>query len=186
MTNETIDVKYYYAKRTEVTVKYIDLDTGEEIESREIINGHQNDNYNTEAKQISNYKLSEEQYPENASGKMLIDETYVTYYYQRVQENKKEGYVPEVLFVTSGGNTEKVQNTENTENTESTKSTKSTNTTPLNTNVTSNNNNNKVDIAPNTGDNTPVKTISLIILVIVINIIQIICSKGKNNKKFIR
>ena len=175
MTDEKIEVKYYYARKTHLIVKYIDLDTGEEIERREIINGHQNDNYTTEAKEISNFKLLQEKYPENSSGKMLIDETYVTYYYQRVQENKKEGYVPEVLFVTSGGNTEKVQNTE------STKSTKSTNTTSLNTNVISKNNN-KVDIAPNTGDNTPVKTISLIILVIVINVMQIIWTKGRSLK----
>ena len=81
MTKEEIRVTYYYIKKTEVTVKYIDSETGEEIEVQETIPGHEGDDYETEAKEIPGYDLSEE--PENKEGEMTSEPTEVVYYYKR-------------------------------------------------------------------------------------------------------
>lgn len=71
-----IEVTYYYIRKTVVTVKYVDIDTNEEIsnddetDSRVIINGYEGDEYETESKTFSKYSLIEE--PENKTGKMEI------------------------------------------------------------------------------------------------------------------
>lgn len=71
-----IEVTYYYIRKTIVTVKYVDIDTNEEIanddetDSRVIINGYEGDEYETESKTFSKYSLIEE--PENKTGKMEI------------------------------------------------------------------------------------------------------------------
>ena len=88
--DEVIEVKYYYIKKASVVVKYVDEKTGEEIAERVVIEGHENDPYDTEAKDIDGYELSKT--PENKSGTMTItkneDGTYdteieVIYYYKK-------------------------------------------------------------------------------------------------------
>ena len=88
--DEVIEVKYYYIKKVSVVVKYVDETTGEEISGSERIEGHENDEYTTEKKDIEDYNLSK--IPENASGTMTVtkneDGTYdteieVIYYYKK-------------------------------------------------------------------------------------------------------
>ena len=99
MTIEGIKVKYYYIRKTAVSVKYIDVitnqeipegidDNGMEISSYEYIEGHEGDSYTTVQKTFDGYDLYE--YPNNANSTMevSIDEngdvsviTNVTYYY---------------------------------------------------------------------------------------------------------
>ena len=88
--DEVIEVKYYYIKKATVVVKYVDKNTGEEIEDQERIEGHENDDYTTEAKNIPEYNLVGDS--GNTSGKMTItkneDGTYdteieVIYYYKK-------------------------------------------------------------------------------------------------------
>ena len=81
MTTETIRVTYYYIKKTEVNVKYVDKETGEEIDVPTNIPGHEGDDYKTETKDVPGYDLVEE--PENKDGTMTANPIDVIYYYRR-------------------------------------------------------------------------------------------------------
>ena len=81
MTIEPTRVTYYYIKKTEVNVKYVDKETGEEIDEPTNIPGHEGDDYTTEPKDVPGYDLVEE--PENKDGTMTADPTEVIYYYKR-------------------------------------------------------------------------------------------------------
>ena len=78
---EQIVVTYYYSKKTQVQVKYVDKITGQEIADTEVIDGHKGDNYTTESKEITGYDLVE--VPTNKEGTMVDDITEVIYYYIR-------------------------------------------------------------------------------------------------------
>ncbi len=90
MTIEPIEVKYYYKKIAKVTTKYVDIITEKEIDVKETQIGHEADEYNTQEKQIDNYVIVKENYPQNNKGKMQVtinedgtfnNEIIVTYYY---------------------------------------------------------------------------------------------------------
>ena len=81
MTIEPTRVTYYYIKKTGVNVKYVDKETGEEIDEPTNIPGHEGDEYKTEPKDVPGYDLVEE--PENKDGTMTADPTEVIYYYKR-------------------------------------------------------------------------------------------------------
>ena len=70
MTKEVIEVKYYYIKKASVRVQYLEKGTENKLTEDIVINGHENDSYQTEAKDINNYVLVET--PENATGKMEV------------------------------------------------------------------------------------------------------------------
>ena len=78
-----ITIIYYYAKISNVRVRYIDITSNEEIADQEVIEGYEGKEYTTEEKEIEGYKLvkAEESYPSNSSGIMSEEETVVTYYY---------------------------------------------------------------------------------------------------------
>ena len=81
MTIEPTRVTYYYIKKTEVNIKYVDKETGEEIDEPTNIPGHEGDDYTTESKDVPGYDLIEE--PENKDGTMTADPVDVIYYYKR-------------------------------------------------------------------------------------------------------
>ena len=81
MTIEPTRVTYYYIRKTEVNVKYVDKETGEEIDEPTNIPGHEGDDYTTEPKDVPGYDLVEE--PENKDGTMTADPIDVIYYYKR-------------------------------------------------------------------------------------------------------
>ena len=83
MTEEKIEVIYYYKKLSTVKVEYVDKATGEKIKE-EIIYGHEGEKYETEEKEIEGYVLVER--AENAKGTMGKEEIKVRYYYQRKTE----------------------------------------------------------------------------------------------------
>ena len=94
MTEELIEVKYYYIRKSTVRVEYVDNETGKKIAEDIIIEGHEDDEYKTEAKEIKGYSLDEEKLPENKEGIMKViredeldeevqTETVVTYYYNK-------------------------------------------------------------------------------------------------------
>ena len=98
MTAEPIEIIYYYRRPAKVIAKYFDNETKEEIATEEKQEGHQNDEYTTEAKDIKYYKLLET--PSNATGTMTVtvtkdengdeiveDTTYVNYYYRKLDFN---------------------------------------------------------------------------------------------------
>ena len=82
MTIEETKVDYYYIHKAKVTVKYIDKNTGEEIEKEEIIEGHEGEKYETEEKKIENYEIEKEMYPQNTKGTMTKEDIEVIYYYK--------------------------------------------------------------------------------------------------------
>ena len=58
MTEEEIEVNYYYEKQAKVKVEYIDKQTGNKLDEEEI-QGHVGDSYETEEKQFEGYDLVE-------------------------------------------------------------------------------------------------------------------------------
>ena len=89
MTENTITVIYYYQKKaTSVVVKYIDVNSNEEVYTQTTINGRVDDNYTT-VNELSNINAANDNKYEfvrvdgNASGKMTPNTTTVTYYYQK-------------------------------------------------------------------------------------------------------
>ena len=81
---ENIEVVYKYKKISAgVTVRYVDQSTGEELAS-EVIEGLENEEYTTEAKDIDGYELVVT--PDNANGKLAADLTLVTYEYRKLSD----------------------------------------------------------------------------------------------------
>ena len=78
---EDIEVTYYYKKNTSVTVKYVDMVTGDTLDSTKI-DGLENDEYTTEKKDIEGYEYIETQ--GKANGKMEREPLNVVYYYKKV------------------------------------------------------------------------------------------------------
>ena len=81
MQNKDEVVKYYYQKKSEVEVQYLEKGTEYQIEDNVIIKGYVGDKYNTEAKDIPYYKLVEK--ATNPSGKMQEEKIIVKYYYEK-------------------------------------------------------------------------------------------------------
>ena len=96
MTEEEIEVIYYYKQQAKVRVEYIDKQTGEKLTEDEIIKGYVGDEYETEEKQFDGYELVEK--PSNGKGEMKKEEIVVKYYYERKAEveikyiEKETGY----------------------------------------------------------------------------------------------
>ena len=85
---DTITVNYYYVRSTKVIVNYVDVEGGKLAEDV-IIDNHEGDEYTTEAKTFTNYRLVAT--PENHTGttKVKVNEddsidvvTHVTYEYE--------------------------------------------------------------------------------------------------------
>lgn len=79
MKKEAIEIKYYYKKKSTVTVQYVDKLTGKELEKDIIIEGLEKDPYETETKEIKDYVLVEN--TKNTKGEMTAKPITITYYY---------------------------------------------------------------------------------------------------------
>ena len=77
--NETRN--YYYAKNTQVVVKYVDKDTGNEIAKSQTIDGYVGKGYTTEKENVDGYYYLTS--TDNTSGKMTEDTLEVIYYYNK-------------------------------------------------------------------------------------------------------
>lgn len=71
---------YYYAKNSQVKVRYVDQITGEEIKDTEIIEGYEGKEYTTDIRNIANYTYVEN--TKNTSGYMTRGTIEVIYYYK--------------------------------------------------------------------------------------------------------
>lgn len=95
-SEQTITVTYVYALRpAQVIVSYVDED-GNELAESETVKGNVFDSYQTEAKTIYGYTLT--QTPDNAKGEMTEEDITVTYVY-RLKES-----VVRVLYQDTNGN----------------------------------------------------------------------------------
>ncbi len=91
MTEEPIEIIYYYEKiPSKITVKYVDIDTQEEIKYKEEneeknygyeINGYVGDQYETEQKEILIYEFVKS--TENTEGTMTEEPIEIIYYYRK-------------------------------------------------------------------------------------------------------
>lgn len=80
MTEEPIEVIYYYTKKdASVVINYID-ENGKQIESTENVTGKIGDTYTSKEKEIKGYILTKT--PENANGTMQDENTIVNYVYK--------------------------------------------------------------------------------------------------------
>ena len=70
MTEKTQEVVYYYARKVQVLVQYLEKGTEKELLPEEIIKGHEGEKYKAEEKKIEGYKVVEEERPENVEGIM--------------------------------------------------------------------------------------------------------------------
>jgi hypothetical protein len=162
MTQELIEVKYYYIRKATVRVQYVDNSTGEKVSEDLIINGYEDDYYKAELKEIENYTLLEtdaegnNKLPANAEGTMRVTanedgtvetEIVVTYYYEKVKEPESP-VEPDDNTNTNTTNTIDT-NTINTNNT----NTNNTNTNNTNTNNTNNSTNNNSNNNSNASSN---------------------------------
>ena len=73
------EISYYYAKKTNVKVKYVDYYTNEPIENDELLDGYVGMKYTTTLKEFNNYKFFKD--TNNTSGTMTYDNIEVIYYY---------------------------------------------------------------------------------------------------------
>ena len=87
MEEKDITVIYYYAKKTEIEVQYLEKGTNNPLAENEIIKGHVGEEYKTEAKEIAYYKFVES--TNNTEGKMEEDKITIIYYYEKQVFNLK-------------------------------------------------------------------------------------------------
>ena len=201
MKGETI-VVYYYIRKANVVVEYIDKATGEKLkdivpetsakkDSTEKIEGHEGDKYETVEKTFKNYKLKETS--NNTKGEMKVITkpdgtveitTYVKYYYVTEAKVKEEH-----IDIETGELLEDVPKTP-TEN----KPSIPTQITNIYNNIVNNNNPSTTtptqtveQKTPLTGDIVPVATLGIIILTIILNVLYSIRKAfAIGKKKFIK
>ena len=82
LPEEGKEVKFYYAKKTRVVERHIDILTNELIEDEIVHDGYEGKDYETEPKDYYNYKVDRDELPENAKGQMKEEEIVVNYYYK--------------------------------------------------------------------------------------------------------
>lgn len=81
MKDSEIVVKYYYKKKAEVEIQYLEKDSNYPLAEKEIIKGYIGDSYETKEREIPYYKFVEA--TSNTKGNMEKDKITVTYYYQK-------------------------------------------------------------------------------------------------------
>ncbi|GKT04555.1 MucBP domain-containing protein [Furfurilactobacillus entadae] len=88
ITDQGQTITYYYddtpVQNGNVTTKYVDEATGDEIQPSSPQTGRVGDSYTTSALSINNYALDTAKLPANASGKFTAADQTVTYYYKKV------------------------------------------------------------------------------------------------------
>lgn len=80
MNIDPIEVIYYYKRKAEVEVKFIDKTTGNEIKVKEV-KGYEGDPYEIQAEEFADYDLIKEELPDNEKGTMGKEKIVVKYYY---------------------------------------------------------------------------------------------------------
>lgn len=85
MTKEKIIVNYYYIKQAPIVVKYIDEDTGKELETSEEELKDIGNPYSTDPKTIEKYEVNVNRLPQNAEGIISEDGIEVIYYYRKAK-----------------------------------------------------------------------------------------------------
>ena len=82
LKKERINIKYLYAKKSGIIIRYVNKLTGEEIAPKTYIEGYEGKEYSVKPKNIKGYMYSE--HSDNLSGKMLGNEKEITLYYDEI------------------------------------------------------------------------------------------------------
>ena len=212
MKGETI-VVYYYIRKANVVVEYIDKATGEKLkdivpetsaekDSTEKIEGHEGDKYETVEKTFKNYKLVET--TNNTKGEMKVTTkpdgtveitTYVKYYYEKVEDKKPDEKPKDPVKPEEPSNPNKPNdNKPNEEKPSTPNEQKPTEITNIYNNIVNNNNPSASEPTqtveqktPLTGDILPVATLGIMILTIILNVLYSIKKAfGIGKKKIIK
>ena len=93
-------IKYYYAKNTQVVVKYVDKDTGKEIAKAQTIDGYVGKGYVSENENIDGYNYVSS--TNNIAGKMTDDVIEIVFYYSKVEEKIYSKYTINYLDINTG------------------------------------------------------------------------------------
>ncbi len=112
MTIDEIVIKYYYIRRSQVTVQYIDRATRKKIQNDTIIIGHEGETYNIDKTEIKGYELVDESL--NTSGKMSEDEIVVKFWYEQLKIEKEENKPVKNDNTTTNKNNNKADKTPST------------------------------------------------------------------------
>ena len=72
MTKQDKEIIYYYIRHAKIIVNYIDEATNEKIAKQEIINGYQDEEYETKEKEVEHYVLLKDKYPENSKANLQL------------------------------------------------------------------------------------------------------------------
>lgn len=103
------NIIFYYEKNIgNVVIKYLDINTKEEVSKTEIITKEVGEKYTTSSIEIDGYELVVE--PENKNGVVTENETEVIYYYSKVKEPEEpivpdEPEIPETPVISDETNT---------------------------------------------------------------------------------
>lgn len=182
MNIDVIEVRYYYIKKAQVRVQYLNKENNGKIIDDIIIEGHEGENYTTDQKDFADYDYIENS--GNISGKMIAkrnkdgeieNEIIVKYYYKKVPK--------QTIHNITNNTTNNITNNELqpityviTEGTSTSSSTTAVGKTDPSTTSSSN------TYLPKTGDIQSIIAIGVIGLVIIANVVQIIISKKIKNK----
>ncbi len=193
--NETKN--YYYAKNTQIIVKYVDKGTEEEIIEDVIIDGYEGKEYITEKKAFEGYEF--EEVDGDADGTMTDEPITIKYYYIKKKaeeqkdepkdESKEENKDSKKEENSNSGKTTIINNyyytdskKDNTQNNQSTSNVAKN--TVNNTNIKNTaKEQSKETSTPKTGDILPIIAFGAIGIVVLANIIQMALTKKKKDKK---
>ena len=79
MQGDVVEVFYYYAKNSSVTIRYLDKISGEPLDNNIVIPGYEGKEYSSSSKTIPGYTYLES--TGLVSGVMAREPSYVNYYY---------------------------------------------------------------------------------------------------------
>ena len=106
MTDQAVEVVYYYVRQITVVAKYIDTETKESISEDVVQEGHEGDRYTTENKTLEGYVLKE--IPTNASGTMApvvtedgMSTTIIVNYEYEKEAKQSPGVIEKHIDVTT-------------------------------------------------------------------------------------
>ena len=152
--SDKVEITYYYAKNTTISVKYVDIDLNRELINPLTIDGYVGKDYSTEQKEFVGYTFKEVK--GNKVGKMNLEENEIIYYYAK--------FVPEVNIVVHENNSQQKDEvivSVNDKPTTPSKPIAENNNTPKNNTNNNNQANNTNKVIPNNNNANPNQVISV-------------------------
>lgn len=106
MTADTIEVKYYYKRKAQVEIQYLEKETNAIISEGQVIDGYVGEKYKIVRKKVAHYKYLET--VGNEEGIMTKDKIVIKYYFEKQEFNLRvDTWIHNVVMngVSKGGKT---------------------------------------------------------------------------------